>query len=96
MPSIEFRKCKRIEHKAIALLENMHTKRSFYGLMVDHSIDGIGFGTDVAFKSGTNIGIKFYAPIFKAGAENYQGTVRWCKEVSGHDANYLYRLGKRF
>jgi hypothetical protein len=93
---IEFRKCKRIEHKAIALLENMHTKRSSYGLMIDHSIDGMGFGTDVAFKSGTKIDIKFYTPIFKAAAENYQGTVRWCKEVTGHASYYFYRFGVRF
>lgn len=93
---LNFENVNAFEHKAIALLEDMHKKRSSYGLMIDHSIDGMGFGTDVAFKSGTEIGIKFYTPIFKAAAENFQGTVRWCKEVTGHDSNYFYRFGVRF
>jgi hypothetical protein len=67
-----------------------------YTQMMNFSNGGMCFASDVAFKPGAKIKIKFEKPIFKATSKTYHGTVRWRKEIADDDSKYFYGFGVNY
>ena len=91
-----FRKSKRYWHKATVILEDTRSGAWSYAQTKDFSHDGMLLESEVAFKPGTRINIKFDSPPFKSTLKTYRSTVRWCKELADEDSVLTYGIGIKF
>ena len=91
-----FRKNKRFRHRATVILEDPNSGAWSYAQTKDLSNDGMLLQSEVAFKPGTKINIKFDTQPFKSAPKNYSSVVRWCKEVADEKSNHSYGIGVKF
>jgi endogenous inhibitor of DNA gyrase (YacG/DUF329 family) len=91
-----FRKNKRFLHRATVILEDPNSGSWSYAQTKDLSNDGMLLESEVAFKPGTKINIKFDTQPFKSAPKNYSSVVRWCKEVADEKSNHSYGIGVKF
>ncbi len=91
-----FRKNKRYRHKATVILEDPNSGAWSYAQTKDFSNDGLLLESEVAFKPGTKINIKFDALPFKSGPKTFNSTVKWCKEVADENSLFTYGIGVKF
>jgi Probable Zinc-ribbon domain/PilZ domain len=91
-----FRKNKRYLHQSTVILEDPNSGAWSYAQTKDLSNDGMLLESEVAFKRGTKINIKFDAQPFKSAPKTYSSVVRWCKEVSDEKSVYTYGIGVKF
>ena len=96
IPNLESRKSKRFEHRATVMLEDEPAGYISYGQIINFSNGGMCLESDVAFKPGAKIKIKFEKPIFKAAPKTYHGIVRWCNELADDDSKYFYGFGIKY
>jgi hypothetical protein len=91
-----FRKSRRYRHKATVILEEARSGAWSYAQTKDFSNDGMLLESEVAFKPGTRINIKFDSQPFKSTAKIYKSTVKWCKELADEDSILTYGVGVKF
>ncbi|MCK4986355.1 MAG: hypothetical protein KAS40_12585, partial [Desulfobacterales bacterium] len=58
--------------------------------------DGMLLESEVAFRPGTRINIKFDNPPFKSTLKIYKSTVKWCKESVDEESDLTYGIGIKF
>ena len=90
------RKNKRFFHRATVILEDPHSGAWSYAQTKDFSNDGMLLESEVAFKPGTRINIKFDAQPFKSAPKTYSSIVRWCREVADENAMLTFGIGVKF
>ena len=78
-----FRKSRRYWHKTTVILEEARSEAWSYAQTKDFSNDGMLLESQVAFKPGTQINIRFDSSPLKTTAKIYKSTVTWCKELEG-------------
>lgn len=91
-----FRKNKRFRHRATVILEDTNSGAWSYAQTKDLSNDGLLLESDMAFKPGTKINIKFDTQPFKSAPKIYTSVVKWCKEVGGNNSGHSYGIGVKF
>jgi hypothetical protein len=91
-----FRKNKRFLHRATVILEDSRSGAWSYAQTKDLSNDGMLLESEVAFKPGTRINIKFIAQPFRSAPKTYSSIVRWCKENTGDQSIHAYGIGVKF
>ena len=91
-----FRKHKRYRHKATVILEDANAGAWSYARTKDFSNDGMLLESDVAFKPGTQINIKFDSQPFQSSPKIFNSTVKWCKEMADENSILTYGIGVKF
>ena len=91
-----FRKSRRYWYKTTVILEDTKSGAMSYAQTKDFSCDGLLLESEVAFRPGTRINIKFDSPPFKSTLKIYKSTVRWCRERMGEDSVHCYGIGIKF
>lgn len=91
-----FRKSRRYWHKATVILEDTKSGAWSYAQTKDLSNEGMLLESEVAFRPGTRINIKFDSPPFKSTLKIYKSTVRWCKELADEESVSTYGIGIKF
>ena len=91
-----FRKNKRFWHRATVIIEDVNSGSLSYAQTKDFSNDGMLLESEVAFKPGTRINIKFDTQPFKSAPKTYSSIVRWCKEAADENAMHSYGIGVKF
>jgi hypothetical protein len=91
-----FRKSRRFRHKTTVILEETKSGAWSYAQTKDFSNDGMLLESEVAFRPGTRINIKFDSPPFKSNLKIYRSTVKWCKELVDEDSILTYGIGIKF
>lgn len=91
-----FRKNKRYRHKATVILEDPNSGTWSYAQTKDLSNDGLLLESEVAFKPGTQINIKFDAQSIESRPKIFNSTVKWCKELADQNSMLTYGIGVKF
>lgn len=91
-----FRKNKRFLHRATVILEDTNSGALSYAQTKDLSNDGMLLESEVAFKPGTTINIKFDTQPFKSAPRTYRSIVRWCKEIADEEFKHAFGIGVKF
>ena len=91
-----FRKNKRFLHRATVILEDTNSGTWSYAQTKDLSNDGMLLESEVAFKPGTTINIKFDTQPFKSAPKTYKSVVRWCKQADDVKSSYSFGIGVKF
>jgi hypothetical protein len=91
-----FRKNKRFRHRATVILEDASSGTWSYAQTKDLSNDGMLLESEVAFKPGTKINIRFDTQPFKSAPKTYRSVVRWCKEVADEKFKHAFGIGVKF
>ena len=91
-----FRKSRRYRHKTTVILEEAKSGAWSYAQTKDFSNDGMLLESEVAFRPGTRINIKFDSPPFKSNLKIYKSTVKWCQELVDEDSVLTYGIGIKF
>lgn len=91
-----FRKNKRFLHRVTVILENTDSGTWSYAQTKDLSNDGMLLESEVAFKPGTKINIKFDVQPFRSAPKTYSSIVRWCKENTDDPSTHTYGIGVKF
>ena len=91
-----FRKNTRYRHKATVILEDPNSGAWSYAQTKDFSNDGLLLESEVAFKPGTQINIKFDTQPFESRPKIFNSTVKWCKEVVDDNSILIYGIGVKF
>jgi hypothetical protein len=91
-----FRKNKRFLHRATVILEDTNSGAWSYAQTKDLSNDGMLLESEVAFKPGTTINIRFDTQPFKSAPKTYKSVVRWCKQAEDGKASYSFGIGVKF
>jgi hypothetical protein len=91
-----FRKRKRYRHRATVILEDAYSGALSYAQTKDFSDDGMLLESEVAFKPGTKINIKFDTQPFKSSPKVYSSVVRWCRELAEEDSMLTFGIGVKF
>ena len=91
-----FRKNKRFLHQVTVILEDTNSGAWSYAQTKDLSNDGMLLESEVAFKPGTTINIKFDTQPFKSAPKTYRSVVRWCKDVSDSNSSHSFGIGVKF
>jgi endogenous inhibitor of DNA gyrase (YacG/DUF329 family) len=78
------------------ILEDANSGYWSYAQTKDLSNDGMLLESEVAFKPGTKINIKFDTQPFKSAPKIYSSVVRWCKEVADEESSHTYGIGVKF
>ena len=78
------------------MLEDGHAGYLCYGQMQNYSSGGMCVGSDMTYKRGTSVKIRFDKPLYKAAPKTYHGTVRWCKEIAHDDFEYSFGVGIKY
>ena len=91
-----FRKNKRFLHRVTVILEDTNSGAWSYAQTKDLSNDGMLLESEVAFKPGTTINIKFDTQPFKSAPKTYRSVVRWCKEVDDSNSSHSFGIGVKF
>ena len=91
-----FRKNKRFLHRATVILEDTNSGAWSYAQTKDLSNDGMLLESEVAFKPGTPIKIRFDTQPFKSAPKTYKSVVRWCKPAEDGKSGYSFGIGVKF
>lgn len=91
-----FRKNIRYQHKATVILEDPNSGAWSYARTKDLSNDGLLLESEVAFKPGTQINIKFDTQPFESRPKIFNSTVKWCKELADENSILTYGIGVKF
>lgn len=91
-----FRKNKRFLHRATVILEDANSGAWSYAQTKDLSNDGMLLESEVAFKRGTKINIKFDTQPFRSAPKTYSSIVRWCRENTDDQSLHTYGIGVKF
>ena len=91
-----FRKNKRYRHKATVILEDPKSGAWSYARTKDLSNEGLLLESEVAFKPGTQINIKFDIQSIESRPKIFNSTVKWCKELADENSNLIYGIGVKF
>lgn len=91
-----FRKNRRFLHRATVILEEANSGAWSYAQTKNFSNDGMLLESEIAFKPGTVINIKFDTQPFKTAPKNYRSVVKWCREVADETAIPTYGIGVKF
>ena len=90
---IEYRKSKRLAHKATVMIEPHDTGAFHYATTQNLSGDGIYCGSDYAIKPGTLITLRIDNPPYKSSPKIYLGKVLRCEEQGIDNNSHLCGLG---
>jgi hypothetical protein len=60
------------------------------------SNDGMLLESEIAFKPGTVINIRFDTQPFKSAPKNYRSVVKWCRELTEENAIPTFGIGVKF
>jgi hypothetical protein len=91
-----FRKNKRFLHRVTVILEDANSGAMSYAQTKDLSNDGMLLESEVAFKPGTKLNIKFDTQPFKSAPRTYRSVVRWCKEIADEKFKHTFGIGVKF
>jgi hypothetical protein len=91
-----FRKNRRFLHRATVILEDSNSGAWSYAQSKNFSNDGMLLESEIAFKPGTKINIKFDTQPFKTAPKNYSSIVKWCREIADENAIPTYGIGVKF
>ncbi len=91
-----FRQNKRFLHRATVIIEDANSGAWSYAQTKDFSNDGMLLESQVAFKPGTRINIKFDSQPFRSAPKTYSSVVKWCKEVANEKFTHTYGIGVKF
>jgi hypothetical protein len=91
-----FRKSRRYRHKTTVILEEARSEAWSYAQTKDFSNEGMLLESQVAFKPGTQINIRFDSSSLKTTAKIYKSTVTWCKELGDEESILMYGVGVKF
>ena len=91
-----FRKSRRYRRKSTVILEEAKSGAWSYAQSKDFSSEGMLLESEVAFKPGTRINIKFGSQSFNSTGKIYKSTVKWCKEYADEDSIFTYGVGVKF
>jgi len=91
-----FRKNRRYRHKATVILEDPNSGVWSYAQTKDLSNDGLLLESEVAFKPGTQINIKFDTQSIESRPKIFNSTVKWCKELADQNSMLIYGIGVKF
>lgn len=91
-----FRKNRRFMHRATVILEEANSGSWSYAQTKNFSNDGMLLESEIAFKPGTVINIKFDTQPFKTAPKNYSSVVKWCREIADENAFPTYGIGVKF
>ena len=91
-----YRKSIRFKHKSIVMVADEHSDYFAYAQMFNFSGGGLYMESDVFYKPDTKIRIQFVNPPFQSGPKILRSVVRWCRELSNFDSDYIYGVGVKF
>jgi hypothetical protein len=91
-----FRKNRRFLHRATVILEDANSGAWSYAQSKNFSNDGMLLESEIAFKPGTVINIKFDTQPFKTAPKNYSSIVKWCREIADENTIPIYGIGVKF
>jgi Probable Zinc-ribbon domain/PilZ domain len=91
-----FRKNRRFLHRTTVILEDAKSGAWSYAQTKNFSNDGMLLESEIAFKPGTVINIKFDTQPFKTAPKNYRSVVKWCREVADETAIATFGIGVKF
>jgi hypothetical protein len=91
-----FRKNKRFQHRVTVILEEANSGALSYAQTKDLSNDGMLLESEVAFKPGTRINIKFDTQPYKSAPKTYRSVVKWCKEIADDRFKHTFGIGVKF
>ena len=91
-----FRKNRRFLHLATVILEDAQSGTWSYAKTKNFSNDGMLLESEISFKPGTKINIKFDTQPFKAAPKNYSSVVKWCREMTDENAIPTFGIGVKF
>ena len=87
---IEYRKCERLKHSSIIIIEEEPVANAFFGLIHNKSRNGIYFVSLSGLRPGSFINIKFEDPSPFSTEDSCRAKVVWSKEI---DDNSFYGYG---
>jgi endogenous inhibitor of DNA gyrase (YacG/DUF329 family) len=91
-----FRKSKRYSHHTTVIVEEANSGSWSYAQSKDFSNDGMSLESEVAFKVGAKINIRFDTQPFKSAPKFYTSIVRWCRELTDEDSILTFGVGVKF
>lgn len=91
-----FRKNRRFLHRATVILEDAKSGAWSYAKSKNFSNDGMLLESEIAFKPGTRINIKFDTQPFKTAPKNYSSVVKWCREIVDENTIPTFGIGVKF
>jgi len=92
----ENRRSKRINYNSTIMVEEKHSGYLYYGQMINYSVGGIYFESNVDCNPGTQIDIRITDPPFKSFPSRYNGLVVWSQNLIEADSFYSYGVGLKF
>lgn len=93
----DFRKSRRYQMKATAVLESPTTGHWVYADVKNLSAGGMGFETDACIEPGTNVIIILDRPLFISDQKQYDSTIRWCKVLDIDNQSFsTHGMGAEF
>jgi hypothetical protein len=90
---IEYRKSRRLAHKATIMIEAHDTGAFQYATTQNLSGDGIYCGSDYAIKPGTFITLRIDNLPYRSSPKLYLGKVLRCEELEDENDSHNYGLG---
>jgi len=95
--SHDFRKSRRFNIHATAVLENPNSGHWFYALAKNFSAGGMCFEAEAPVKPGTQIIIKLDRQLFTSDRQKYDSIIRWCRVVDNENKTISgYGIGAEF
>jgi hypothetical protein len=93
----DFRKSRRFNIRATAVLENPNSGHWFYAAAKNFSANGMCFEAEGPVKPGTMVIIKLDRPLFTSNRQTYDSIIRWCKILDTENkAVSGYGIGAEF
>ena len=96
LESFERRKHNRLNHRCTILLTDERTEHYWYAQLCNISGEGMYFETEVRFKSGTEIDIRFDKPPFRSAPKKYRAMVKWCNPLVDPGSVSSFGVGVKY
>jgi hypothetical protein len=93
----DFRKTRRYQMKATAVLKSWMTGHLVYADVKNCSAGGVRFETDSSIEPGTTITVKLDRPLYLSDQMQFYSIVRWCKMLGDADESFsTHGVGAEF
>ena len=94
----DFRKSRRFNVRATAILVIPSTRHWVYAQIRNFSHSGMCIETEASFRKGTNVIVKLDRPLLSSGQKSYNSVIRWCKRSDDDDSQSFssYGIGIQF
>jgi len=93
----DFRKARRYQMKATAVLKSWMTDHLVYAAVKNFSAEGISFETDSSIAPGTTVTIKLDRPLCLSDRTRFYSIIKWCKMLDDDNESFsTHGVGAEF